>query len=848
MINPVNNFALKHQQQRNKTNKKENNTYKNQKHEKLISPKAWHVRANFVNFGEAFHKPKNEEEANALLVDAAELRVKYVKTLSEYHPVNLFDVEPYSNTATDIALAIKADKKVNLVYGQGNMPELVAHSFAKKLKNKEFKKFDISPDNVEVLVLNTNELINNGKNMSKTLKLIDSSRVDNGKVLSVLFIKDFQNFISILEKYENPDAFFNSKGLGDNIAIVGFSREGIDLSSNKRNNDMLTGSLKKIELVDPTPKQTKALLKDEDFLRDIGKLRSVHTIKDEAIDEAVNVTQNMGGEYPGKAIELLKYAISDQEPGAESSTKTITAQSVKRVYEAHPDLKAIPASSSGRFKVIHNIETKLADVGGISSIKKEIKEDLLHPIKHPEIFKKQGVDIPKGFLLHGPPGTGKTYLAKAIAGEAEVPFIPVSGSEFVEQFVGVGAARVRELFGFARKQARKHETKTVIIFIDELDAVGKKRDGRGGGSDESEQTLNQLLVEMDGLQKDKDINVVLIGATNREDLIDPALKRPGRFGTGIKIPDPSNSVKARREILEIHAKNKPFKSDTRKKQLLDRAALASIGMSGADLSELLNIATRLTCRENRKHPYITPDDMLEAKLRIKYGPIMEDDSPESQQELVVAHECGHAISSLVMSDLFKGEDDFKQPSHQIDMITLDPRGNALGMVVYKEGQNPVSNFNSIMAKLVSAYGGYETEKNLFGVVSSGPQGDLQQITNITAEAITKWGLGPNTGKIAPVGNEITKGLYNEEIKKDIKLFTGTASEISAKIVDFHKDFVKIYVERFRANAGKGGNNLTGEAFRKMYEKWLDDSNKREDLKNLQQELKTILDKASKNEK
>jgi len=842
MIDFVNNFNVKNPYN-NKTGKEKNKALSpNKASLKLVNPEARHIRANYIPFKGMDNSSEAEKIREKQLQEALEFRQKYTTELTSYNNENLFDYSPYSEVADDIALALRADKNINLVYGDGNIPELVAHSFAKKLKNNQFKKHGITPDAVELVVMDTNDLLFNGKNMMKSLKLVNDSREET-RLYSILFIKDFQNFINSMERQENPASIFNSREFNRNIKIVGMSKEGIDLSANKHTNKMLEASLKRVELSDPNSKQTGALLKDKNFARQIADLGTVHKLTDEAIDEAVKITKDSGGDNPGKAINLLKYVIADEEP-SDDGRKTITPDSVKKVYEAHPDLKDIPISASGRFRVIQDIDIRLKDVGGISGIKGEIEENLLEPLKNPERFKKQHASIPRGFLLHGPPGTGKTYLAKAIAGEAGVPFIPVSGSEFVEQFVGVGAARVRELFSFARKQARKNENKTAIVFIDELDAVGKKRDGSAGGGEEREQTLNQLLVEMDGLEKEKDLNIILIGATNREDLIDPALKRPGRFGGGIKIPNPARSIKARREILEVHAKDKPFKNETQKKELLDTAAKTSAGLSGADLQELLETATRLTCKKGRKIDHITPNDMLEAGLRLKFGPVMEDDSPESQKEQVVFHEWGHAVSSLVANDIYKNEPDYKQPGHVIDLISLDPRGGALGMVVYQDGKNPFWNYNSLMAKLISAYGGYEAEKMLYNTASNGPSGDLESITELATNAVTKWGLGPHTGKIAPATNEVTKDLYNKEIKKDINLFAGTASDIAGKIINFHKSFGEQYVERYKENAGKGGNNLTGKEFRDMYEKWLDKNNKRGELAKLHADIRKTLEEVA----
>lgn len=415
-----------------------------------------------------------------------------------------------------------------------------------------------------------------------------------------------------------------------------------------------------------------------------------------------------------------------------------------------------------------------ADVAGADEAKVELQE-IIEFLKDPQKFTRLGGRLPKGALLVGPPGTGKTLLAKAVAGEAGRPFFSMSGSDFVEMFVGVGASRVRDLF----EQGKAHAP--CIIFIDEIDAVGRHRGaGLGGGHDEREQTLNQLLVEMDGFESND--GVILIAATNRPDVLDPALLRPGRFDRQIVVDAPD--LRGREGILKVHLRNKPIAED------VDITALArgTPGMSGADLANLVNEGALLAAR--RSHERILMSDLEDAKDRVMLGAerkslVMKED----ERRLTAYHEAGHAVCAMIV----KGND----PLHK---VTIVPRGRALGLAFTLPEDDRVSvTREQLEARLVMAYGGRAAEEIVFGHerVTTGAASDIQQATSIARRYVTQWGLSEAVGPIL-VGDNEHELFLGREIQSRREVSERTAEMVDAEVkrvaTDAHQRAVQVLTE------------------------------------------------------
>jgi len=391
------------------------------------------------------------------------------------------------------------------------------------------------------------------------------------------------------------------------------------------------------------------------------------------------------------------------------------------------------------------------DVAGVEEAKEEL-EEIIEFLKHPKKFQALGAKIPRGVLLVGPPGSGKTLLAKAIAGEAGVPFFSISGSEFVEMFVGVGASRVRDLFDQAKKSA------PCLVFIDEIDAVGRQRGaGLGGGHDEREQTLNQLLVEMDGF--DPNAGIILIAATNRPDILDPALLRPGRFDRRIVVDNPD--TKGRKAILEVHQRGKPLADDVNSETLAKRTP----GFSGADLANMVNEGALLAARRNKKK--ITMAELEEAIERVIAGPQRKSRilSPK-EREIAAYHEAGHALLAKLLPNA--------DPPHK---VTILPRGMALGYVI---SAPPEDKYNytrgEILDRITVALGGRVSEEIVFGEVTTGAQNDFEQATELARRMVTEFGMSEKLGPLTlgkrhgPVflGRDLVESRnYSEEIAYEI---------------------------------------------------------------------------------
>lgn len=398
----------------------------------------------------------------------------------------------------------------------------------------------------------------------------------------------------------------------------------------------------------------------------------------------------------------------------------------------------------------HNKVT-FEDVAGADEEKEELTE-IVEFLKKPDEFSKLGARIPKGVMLVGPPGTGKTLLARAVAGEANAPFFSISGSDFVEMYVGVGASRVRDLFREAKKNSPS------IIFIDEIDAVGRHRGaGMGGGHDEREQTLNQLLVEMDGFGTNE--GVIVIAATNRPDILDPALLRPGRFDRQVTVGYPD--IKGREEILKVHAKNKPLAPDVNLRSI----AATTVGFTGADLENLLNEAALLAAK--RKLCAITMNEIEEATMKVVVGSEKKSRKiTEKDKTLTAYHEAGHAISSYYLEN--------KDPVTHISII---PRGMAGGFTLYTPEKDEIHMMKSRMLDdIVSLLGGRVAEKIIFNDISTGASNDIQRASEIARNMITKYGMSEKLGPI-------TFGTGNDEVflGKDYNHIRNYSENIAAVI-------------------------------------------------------------------
>lgn len=574
-----------------------------------------------------------------------------------YKPFSQFDKE-----CKDIASHVSADIDMIYTYPKGSKPELVAYNFANMLSNKEFE--DLNANNTEVILWDPHKQImknfirpgkdaghprlnsqeandmrqmydqNPSLEFADTLKKFatEEMKIDRGNRTDtdhrVVFVKDMNWFLHELEQlkaYTQDDvpagALFGSE-LMKGTTFIGFMDDGVyqeNFKSTSPNNQLNATGRQWVENFDikhvRQPNVQEAVEMVDTLLNQCqitkyeytGQFANDVKFDKEGIEKAVKFVSNSRGTFPEDVANLLTL-VAGEKVNKESSIGLVKVQSadVSQYIANHPDIKLnkIDEANSLQFKVVTSTQTSFKDVGGAEKAKEELK-DLVDFLKNPEKYKEAGAQIPKGYLLHGPPGTGKTLLAEAVAGEANVPFVSVSGSEFVEMFVGVGAQRVRELFNTGEKVAiseaekRGDNHKVAVIFIDELDSLGRARENSGASNREDDQTVSQLLTELNGFQsKDNDVSVVVIGATNRIDLIDDALRRPGRFEIPVEVGIPKKT-EDRMQIIEAHARKKRFESDAQKQELIKYTAEKTDGFTGADLKAVMNKAAIYAVKEDR---------------------------------------------------------------------------------------------------------------------------------------------------------------------------------------------------------------------------------------------------------
>ena len=728
----------------------------------------------------------------------------------------------YDELANDVAIVLGPNKNAILAHEDGVSVDLLVHNFTRNMLDKKYNNDGLRSNNTDVLVFDAVEALSKGKYPYEEILSIATADPSRKKVV---FIENFHMFAASLEKQgKNPkDVFKEGKHL--NVQMVGLIPKGMykEIVEGKTNLDAAAiKGLAKVDFDGLNAADTKDLLK-KDARYSTNILRRYKDTKLKispgALDAIVDKSAaSIDGTFPAKAIKILDLAaaakLTDLKSHKQGAPVVITSTDIAKFFENHTGITDSMKNTQGQFQLAENVKTKMADVGGISTLKEEINDDVLSYLKDPKKFMATGRTVPNGKLLTGPPGNGKTLLARAIAGETGIPFIAASGSEFVEKYVGVGAQRMRELFDNARKAAAASEKKIAIVFIDEIDAFAKARGAGGpGGDSESEKTLNQLLTEMDGFNKNSKTKVFVLAATNRKDIIDPALLRFGRFDGGIEVSAPA-TIEDRTEILNIHARNKQFASEADKAKIINGAAKMTEGMSGADLAGVMQKAAKVVSKRT-DNQVMTYNDMVEGYLQVIAGPIKNSDLSLADKKMIVRHEAGHAV----LIDTLKQD--------KISFITLDGRGEFLG-AVFHGGKKDMPNFKSVIYSGATSYAGGHAEPGFKASGhGAGVSGDLESITKLNEKAIQEWGLGIYTPQISSRNNPEIRKMYESENKKDTALFTTLQQKISKKTNELHDGFLDEYMKKFEENTGKGGNNLSGEEFSKMREDWIVKSGKTE---------------------
>lgn len=750
----------------------------------------------------------------------------------------------YSNTADELAILLGPDKHALMIHEDGAHLPLLMRDFATNITRGNYERQGLEPGNVyipPVIDVETERLKDPSGTVAKLLEIAKS----NPKEKKIVFVNNFHLITPEAKLHKTTwETFLNSEPM-KNVHVVGLIPKAVyeDVKKEKTIELDAFKSLGRMDFSSLSAGDTKALLKKEALhtTKLFDRYENVYVqLTGSAIDEIVDRSRHLQGGFPEKALKVLDLVVAAKAKGkvplGSNFNLTIRGKDVERFFDTHSDLVAKMKPTDSRFKMAENVTTRLTDVGGISEIKENIRDGILAYLKNPKKYLESIPKAPKGILFYGESGTGKTHTARAIAGEAGVPFIHASGSDFVEKYVGVGAQRVRELFDMARKAAAASEKKAAIIFIDEIDAFGRKRTGESGGGAEAEVTLNQLLTEMDGFDNNSKTRIIVIAATNRKDILDPALLRPGRFDDLLEVPPLSGNKASRLEVLNIHSRKLPFASEVEKTKILEEASEMTNGMSGAQISEVLTKAAKVVAKRD-ENKVITHNDIVEGFLQVLAGPVKKNsDAPLEEIKKTVRHEGGHAV----VIDTLKHD--------KVSFITLDNRGSFLG-AVFRTPSQKSPNFKSVIVSAATNYAGGQAEPGFdYKGHAAGVSSDLENATNLIEKAVKEWGLGIHTPQVSIQKDSPLAQMYEKEVKADIGLFSRTAQKVSKLIVDFHKDFLDDYVTKFEANAGKGGNNLSGEEFSKLRQEWLVASGKIKNVAKLETRINNLIEAAQNSDK
>lgn len=773
-----------------------------------------------------------------------------------------------SDFSDDLAILLRTHNHVLLEMEPGVNPEVFAHLFANRLQAVEKAK---GGKKTRVIYIENPELAVTSYDtgaMFKILKDKPAGEIDVEEaieqasktvwqVAEELYGKKGTNTIVVVN--EASDAF-NQSIIPHGLSIGGFLSTAcpnvvtVNLVEKTFDEDDKHIPLREIKTLEEDATEvdipvlklkglgsqdTKAFFRENPDFADIvlsdykeAKLFIKPEVLDLLIDRTALISDIAMPDAVCEMLDMVAAAKINESKGLDKRDVFIEPDDVNAFFLNHPRLVDLQRPKAGRFRLAENVTVKLSDVGGCHAVKEAITEDILPFLKDPKKFIEERGSAPKGILLEGPPGNGKTLLARATAGETSTPFFAVSGSEFVEIYVGTGAKRVRELFKTAREAAENAVNKTAIIFIDEFDALARKRNGALDGNEEAEQTLDQLLTEMDGFDnKESKIKIVVMAATNRKDILDKAAIR--RFDDTLTVSNPQ-TIAERLEILNVHAKKLPFASEEEKTKILAEAAKMTDDMSGDDIAKVMKKARKVVSKREM-NKVITHNDIVEGYLQVLAGPVDKATSEMSLAEIknTVRHEAGHAF----MIDLLKpllGE--------KISFITLEPRGNFLGAVFHHPEAKTTPDFKSVILSGAVNYAGGMSEPEYHRIGNSaGVSVDIKHATDLFKEAITEWGLGRFTPPIA-ITPELAK-LYQAENKKDFELMSNASRKISQIGLDFGNSFLDEYMKMFETSVGKGGTSFSGEAFSKMRQEWLVKTGKVEAEKRLLNQVAGIVDDA-----
>lgn len=838
------------------------------------------LKANFVSFtGNGRLNDSSQLAGSQGEMESGVYAIKRIKK-SVYEPENLMNLRDrefvdgnyYSGVADDVMISLGKDKNVLMPYEESVTPEILTHGFAKNVKAGKYRNFGLMPHNTDVFVLNTRDIpyevsVLEGQEVTRNdqikayrnavMQTIEDSSRKKPLNKQIFFVKDFEEFLASFAGAKDYEVIFDRQSFETrfpNTRIVGMvpqsemklkTAEDIMRGNTPKFDPQRLKFVRKVELNGLGANDTKKLLKsDVQFLKKVlnGYDMARFDITSNAIDKIVDKTAyQYAGAFPNKAMNVMDLIAatmvteSKKGDGEQEVKLKISSDVVDKFFDNHSDLLKPIKLDESVFSFAQKVTTKFSDVGGVSDAKEEMQK-IVDFAKDPKKYLKKFpmMSAPKGIIMEGPSGTGKTLLAMAVAGEVDVPFSSMSASELLKKYIGEGEEAVREWFKKLDQAATDSGKGIAVGFIDEIDAIGTTRSTSDAGSEAKSSILNQLLTLLDGFNnKNAKNKIIILAATNRADVLDPALKRGGRFDRVVLV-DHSNTIKETLEVLNIHTKNLPFESEASKTKVLGEMAKLLKGSSGSDIKKVIDITKEVVSLrpENR---VVTYNDMFEGLLQAMSGKKKVSETPLEQKRLVTIHEAGHALV----------RDFFNMP---LAAVSNEERGIFGGVTISPlTGENP--NFISLIKELAAKSAGGDAEALYIPYGhDAGVSQDLKQATAMIDSAIKKWGLGVFTPQINLAENESLEKLYEKEIKKDIELFLSTRKTVSEKIMSFYKSFLdEVYLKRYDEEmaSGKGGNVYSGEQFREMRESWLDASGKRAEFDALQAETSKLIQDAQK---
>jgi len=880
MINLSNIINIKTKQNiSNSLNKNTNPVYESYKpfhsEEKAI-PSPENYRAMYLSFGARKKQPELPEFFSDMLAEqdlAEQIRLK-----------------SYDRTASLIAQNVFKGKSTIALYQKGAMQALVANSFAQNLADGKYKNIGMTKDNTEVYFLNSGEaaevasssietnvqerIKNEGEGNRSTIyeeelnkPILDtvnisqffSKKTEKGNKNIIVFVSDPEKFMfssygdsmKMVYFVEAPPEEKSEKT--PLISLIKNEDEGI-ISKGKNNLPQVAKNIlnfaPETEILDLPlvgAPETKSFLNK--YMSRLYVLPEGVKIPPSTINYAVDVTKKREGAYPDKALKLIESSLPAAllekkiKPGAKSVI--ITPKNIDKAVNDFPEAFEPEIDFEEKpYNLTLDTKTKLSDIGGIGFEEKNIRETLINKIQKKKTTKSD-VYPPSNILITGASGSGKTLLAKAIAGETQTPFIHVSAVKLFNMMYMSMISKspqefdIKDIFDFAKETAHDSDNKTAIIFIDDLDVMVDKYNKLVHPMLEEKNIkdiyLSNLLKQVKSIDnKNSDINLVVIGSCKYPELMQDEFNKTGVFNERICAPDNRLSKETRLATLNLFTKGKNFESDEEKKYVISETARVTDGASGAELKTVVEKADKLV-KKRPDNKFITINDMLGALLEMESGPITQTDRTESENKATIKHELGHAV--VLKALINKSKEKWQKPN-EIGFITFDPRGYYGAAVYLDKGQDKVLTFDSLINEIAGSFGGSAVEKQLFkGRSTEGPYFDLEHINTLAEVGVKKLNLGHHTG---PMSNA---DLYKAENKKDITAIVRTGEKIADLIVDFHKDFIEEYGNECADNLGKAGNTLSAKVFDERYNQWLDKDNRRKKLELVNAKVEVLIDSA-----